>query len=300
MPDALRKTVSATEVAALFGESPYLTKWMLYQNFVNGTPIATEENERMLWGRKMQPLIAKQAAQDHGFIVEQNELDRYLSRGVLGCTRDAIIVDPERGPGALEVKAVFDYKVWNETWGGGSRIPRHIILQLQQQMFVGDGDATCTLWPEDAFRSYSWGLLAVWVCAQMHYFKFDAQPDLWREMENESAMFLDSVSCKREPDPVGSVLELPLLAQLYPTESGKVLDWKDEDGAINLVTKVATYLNSKATENAHKKVAESIRAEFIGIMKDAELLLLPGGANVRLSTDARGARRINAWVPEGK
>jgi len=296
MPDHSRKTVSATEIAALFGESPYLTRWMLYQNFVTGEPLPIEENSRMSWGLKMQPLIAEQSAKDHGFVVEQE--GRYLSRGFLGCTRDAIIVDPERGPGALEIKCCFDMRTWMDTWGGGTKIPRHIILQIQQQMCVGDGTAACIMWPGAALTSYSWGLLAVWVCATMHYVKFEAQPELWTAMASEASAFLDDVTNRREPDPAGTIIELPLLAQLYPTVTGKILDWRDDDSALPLVDHVRGYLNSKQLAGAHGKVADSIRAEFIGIMKDADTLLLPNSARVSLSTDARGARRINCWMPE--
>ena len=33
MPDQTLKTISASEAAALFNASPYVTRWMLYQRF---------------------------------------------------------------------------------------------------------------------------------------------------------------------------------------------------------------------------------------------------------------------------
>jgi hypothetical protein len=77
---------------------------MLWQHFTNGVPINVEPNSRMAWGLKMQPLVLEQAAADLRFEVIPNGENAYHRCGLLGCTRDAMIICPDRGPGALETK----------------------------------------------------------------------------------------------------------------------------------------------------------------------------------------------------
>lgn len=282
MPDPQKLTVSATQVPALWNASPYLTRWMLWQNLVNGVPLDIDPNDRMEWGTKMQPLILEQAAHDLKLTAERDE--RYVRRGSLGCTRDAIVSCPERGPGALEIKCVFDYKTWMREWAGGTFVPRHIDLQLQAQMYVGDGE-----------QSFSWGVIAVWVAAVVYYFERQPVVSLWESFENEATSFLRSVHDRVEPDPFGLPMELPLLYELYPTREGSWLDLRsDEDESIAWTETCRTYLTSKAMENAGKKVAEATRAEMIAKLKGAEKCLLSGGASFGLG---RG-NRINVYVPE--
>src|SRR5216684_8768697 len=152
MPDPTKQTISATESPALLGSSPYLTRWMLWQRFANGIEPEREESSRMNWGKAMQPLIVKRVAEERKLEVIPNEGDNYIRRGLLGCTRDATIISPDHGPGALEVKCVFDYEQWGRKWDGGKSVPREIEIQLQQQILVGDGDQMRQL-------SYEWGLI---------------------------------------------------------------------------------------------------------------------------------------------
>src|SRR6202030_2608549 len=176
MPDPERKTLSATESPALFGASPYVTRWMLYQKFANGENIEKPADERMNWGKLMQPIIIEQVARERGLEVIPNN-DTYVRRGLLGCTRDATIIAPGIGPGALKIKCVFDYRVWMTKWNGGKTVPREVEIQLQQQMFVGDGDSNLTPEVIEKATPYNWGLIAVWVCADLYYFERQPIPE---------------------------------------------------------------------------------------------------------------------------
>lgn len=285
VPDPRRKTVSATEVPALFGESPYLTRWMLYQQFANGVEFGAEEDERMRWGRKMQPLLIEQAAQDLKLAVEPDE--RYVTRGPIGCTRDARVFDPVRGWGALECKVVFDYKVWMEKWSGGQSVPRHYEIQLAVQMEVGDGG--------DA-DPYEWGVIVAWVGAHQYYFERTRNAEFSVAIEKEAARFLDDVANRREPDPLGRAVELPLLAELYPTIEGKVLDLREQDGAELYTDRVRVAIKAKTDASANEGLYQDIRAELIGLMRDHDTLLLPDRTVVRLSNGKQ--RRLNMWMPE--
>jgi hypothetical protein len=132
MPDVTLQTPSATETPALWGLSPYVTRWMLYQRFANGVRLDAGENARISWGRKLQPLVIAQAAEELRLKVQPNHAHVYHRRGRLGCTRDATMLCPDRGPGARETKCVFDYPTWMREWDGGRNVPPMHEIQLQQ------------------------------------------------------------------------------------------------------------------------------------------------------------------------
>lgn len=316
MPDPQRKTVSATEVSALFNASPCETRWSLWQRFTNGASLPRVEDERMRWGKALQPLILEQAAHDLKLEVIPGQ-ERYVTRGNVGCTRDATIICPDRGPGALEVKCVFDYRRWMQDWSGGESVPRHIEMQLQTQMFVGDSYEysgcsvcdepleeleECPIFGCDGVAArltthrdpYSWGVIAVWVCADMYYFERKPMTDLWSRIDVEADKFMQSVRDGVEPDPFGSPIELPLLTQIYPTIEGSWIDLRgDTEESLKWAVKARTYTITKSTENASKKVCETLRAEMIAKLRGAEKCVLAGGGSFGLGK----GNRLNVWLP---
>jgi hypothetical protein len=282
MPDPLRQTISATESPGLFHVSPYVTRWMLYQKFAHGVDIDQAADSRMSWGTKMQPLLLAQAAADLRLEVKPND-ETYHRRGQLGATRDATIICPDRGPGALETKCVFDYGVWMRDWGGGKSPPRHYEIQLQQQMLVGDSHD----------EGYRWGVLAAWVCGEMHYFERQPIPELWRELGEAAARFFDDVANKREPNAFGDPIELPLMTELFKTASGRVLDMREDESAQALVQDAADLQSNGAARGIHEKEYKRLRAKFMALMDGADELLLPGGASIKVTRSARAGYSVN-------
>jgi hypothetical protein len=292
MPDPERKTLSATESPALFGASPYLTRWMLYQKFANGENLDKPADERMSWGTKLQPLIIEQVAQERGLEVIPND-DTYVRRGLLGCTRDATIIAPGIGPGALEIKCVFDYRVWMQKWNGGKTVPREVEIQLQQQMYVGIGE---NLIPINQTH-YRWGLIAVWVCADLYYFERAPVPEFWDDLQRRAIGFFSDVKSKREPDPFGAAVELPLLAKLFPTNPDKFLDLRDDPDHVKTSEKVSMYVHLKSEATGAAASAEKIRVELLALAKDAESVMLPCGVSYRVKKSGRG-KTIDPYIPE--
>ena len=275
MPDPLRQTLSATETPGLFGVSPYVTRWMLFQKFAKGVDLNKEPDARMTWGTRMQPLVLAQAAEDLRLEVRPND-ESYHRRGQLGATRDATIVCPDRGPGALETKCVFDYAVWGRDWDGGKSPPRHYEVQLQQQMLVGDESG-----------SYRWGVLGAWVCGEMHYFEREPIPDLWAELEQAAARFFDDVKNGREPNAFGSEIELPLMQELFKVASGRVLDMRNDPAAEACVQDVADYLINGTAKNFHEKEHKRLKAKLMAVMDGADTLLLPKGVSLKCTRTNR-------------
>lgn len=288
MPDPTLQTISATEAPGLFNVSPYVTRWMLWQRFANGMEIDVEPDARMNWGRKLQPLIIDQAADDLRLEAVQNEQDTYVRRGLLGCTRDATIICPDRGPGALETKCVFDYRTWMADWNGGKQPPRHHEIQLQQQMFVGDG-----------VQPYQWGVLTAWVAGELHYFERKPIDELWQKLYAAAERFFAEVRDKREPDPFGSVAELPWLAAMFPTVRGNEIDLTAHPDAAAYLEATVQYRLAKEQEAAGSRTAEPLRAKLLAFIKDADRVLLPDGVRIDVTPLHKG-KRLKVYVPDGR
>jgi hypothetical protein len=293
MPDPDRKTISASEAPALWNASPYVTRWMLWQKFANGVDIDNgEEHSRMSWGKKMQPLIAAQVAQDKKLEVIPNADDTYVRRRRLGCTRDATIICPDRGAGALEIKCVFDYKIWAEKWGNGEVVPREYEIQLQTQMYVGDGDERDWRW------KYDWGLIAVWVCADLYYFERKPIHDLWKELDLKSCAFFDDIDEGREPDAFGAECEAPFIKSLFPDVTpAKELDFSADYDHVKTSEDVSMYQYHKDLVAGNCAPAERLRLKLLALARDAERVKLPCGVSYRIKKSGKG-KTIIPYVPD--
>lgn len=295
MPDPQRKTISATEVAALFDASPYVTRFMLWHRFANGLEIDGPEDSRMSWGRKLQPLVLAQAAEDLRLEVRPNEKNTYVSRGQFGCTRDAEIYTPDRGLGSLETKCVFDYGVWMRDWNGGKIIPRQNEIQLQEQMMVGNG-----------INSYTYGVFGVWVCGEMHYYDRDPMPELWEEFQTRGRDFFASLT-GAAPDPFGAPVEVPLLSKLFDPPKDSVLDLTGSPVGKEIAEAVRMFEWHKTERGGHDKAAETMKAKLLAVAGQNEQVILPYGINYKLKArnvkeHMRAASKsvtVTPYVPEG-
>jgi hypothetical protein len=296
MPDPEKKTISATEAPALFNASRYVTRWMLYHKFAKGMDIDDHEpNNRMRWGMKMQSLIAEQVSVDKDMQVIPNDDNTYVRRGLLGCTRDAVIICPERGPGALEIKCVFDYATWMDKWQGGQTVPRDYEIQLQTQMYVGDGEDPIFGQTNLRINPYSWGLLAVWVCADLFY--FERRPVLFDRLAQEAEYFFDDVAQLREPDASGAPVEAPYITAMFPTKEGMELDLSADSDHVKTSEDVGMYKDYKQLAASHGTLAESLRIKLLALAKDAEIVHLPCGVNYRVKKSGKG-KTIVPFVPD--
>lgn len=292
MPDPTKKTISATEMSGLLGISPYVTKWMLYQRFAKGIEAPGPEHNRLDWGTKMEPLLLEQAAADLRLEVKTNRQPDgsqvYLRRGLLGCSRDADIYDPQRGPGALETKCCFDYKVLMEQWDGGKTPPRQHEIQLQMQMYVGDG-----------VTPYEWGTIAMWCGGDMTYFHRKPMPDLWELFENEARQFFADVAAGNEPEPFGSPIEVPLLKMIFAVPTGEIINATEllgEGEATKIAQMVVDAEYQRVVRLAAEKVEEKSKAKLLAIAKEADEIDLPQGIRVKITRSSRAGYTVKPTV----
>lgn len=276
MPDPERRTISATQAPALWNRSPWTTRWMLYKHFADGMSLDKEADGRMSWGLKMEPLILAQAAEDLALEVRPNADQSYVRRGRLGCTRDAIVIDPTLGPGTLETKVVFDYRDWMGGWEGGQTAPAHYEIQTQEQMLVGDGDDG---------EPYRWGVIAVWVAGEIHYLRRDPIEDLWKQLRAEADVFFASVEAGEEPDPFGSPVELPMLNAVART--GEIVDLSAD---VALAEEARMFEWAKAKARAFTRQADASKVKLMAALGDASEAECFGGIRLKVA---------QSEIPEG-
>jgi hypothetical protein len=264
MPDPKRESVSSTEAAALYNQSPFITRWMLYHKLRNGADVETEpdENERMTWGKRLQDDILDETAARLHLDVTPNAEDVYLRRPYIpiGATRDASIFSPDWGPGVVEAKNV-DWLQWRDKWTP-DLAPAHIELQTQVAMMVGDGR-----------RSASWGVIACLVGGnELRLYKRSPMLDLWRQLARDARDFMRAVANGNEPDPFGAAGEIPIINQLYPeTTEDEPLHLDD----VELAEEARMYRWAHEQSSSYKRTADRCKAQILGRVKDHGLTYLP-------------------------
>lgn len=145
--DARRNDITSTQVAALFNESPYLSRFQLFHLKRNGFEDEFDLDARVKWGQRLQDSIAHGVAEDEGWSVMPLRDYMRLPDLHLGSSFDYRVLGAgphdDRSPqedAILECKNV-DGLVFRDQWVAfdqdfGLEAPLHIELQLQTQLLV--------------------------------------------------------------------------------------------------------------------------------------------------------------------
>lgn len=131
----LRRThVGASESAALFGLSPWLTPWQLY-HIKRGALPGMADNDVLRTGRHFEPAIASYAAEK--FDLRLQKVHRYISDDTtpgMGASLDYETAEGERMPAEIKMSLFGDGWEWE-----GDRLtsaPEHYVIQCQHQIAV--------------------------------------------------------------------------------------------------------------------------------------------------------------------
>jgi len=253
--------VGASEVAALFQCSPWLTEYELYQRKIgriatpafNAVNEGVPENERAYWGVKLEPLILEGARERWGYIPTGEAL-RLDNGRKLGGHPDQIVMCPERGRGVLECKMVD----WLEVKKWGDEPPLAYLLQNMTYQ----GLAGCV-----------WGDMIVLVGGnELRRFQYDFRPAIYADIEKRVDLFWQRVAAGDAPKPDyrrdGSVI-----SEVYAEGGGGLIDlsrWNR--GTIA----AAEYLEAKERRKAAEADEEAAKAELLERLGDADGAKLEG------------------------
>lgn len=246
--------IGASEVAALFDASPYLTRFELWHR-KNGT-IAVPEfagNERMEAGVRLEPVIIEWACDKWGYTAAPTPKRLDNGKG-LGGHPDQAVICPERGPGLLEVKTA-DWLVAKQ-WG--EEPPLH--YQLQAMTYMGLAGA-------------AWGDIVVLVGGnELRRFQIEFRPKLFAEIERRVAEFWQTVRHGIAP-PADYTRDGDALRELHGAPADAVINLAGDNLA---AIAAAEYQAGKELEKQGKARAEAALAELIDKAGDHNVALLDG------------------------
>ncbi len=250
--------VGASEIAALFDCSPYLTHFELWHRKAGNihTPDFMAEgapnNERIEAGIRLEPAIIQWACDRWGYV--PRETPKHLSNGKgLGGHPDKMVTCPERGDGLLEIKTA-DWLVAKK-WG--DEPPLHYLLQAQAYAGLAGVD---------------WCDVVVLVGGnQLKRFTEVARPKVYADIDRRVAEFWQSVRVNDPPKP-DFARDGDTLVEILGEPTDEVADLRHDNAADDLA---CDYLKAKSERDAALKWMEECRTELLMKIGDAGRALLP-------------------------
>lgn len=243
--------ITSTDIAALFGISPWLTEYELWHRKKNATIVELAPNPRMTWGNRLQDAIALGIAEDYKFSVRPMKEYIRLYAWRMGSSFD-YAVEPNS---ILEVKNV-DSLAYKDGWlidGDSIEAPPHIELQGQYQMLVSGREAL-----------YIGALIGgnrVTLIQRM------ADPDIHAAIKVKVAAFWSSIDENKEPAPDFKA-DASFIAKMNGyAEPGKIMNAAGDAHLAGLVRDYKEW-GQKATSAAAEK--DGIRAQILTLIGDAE------------------------------
>ena len=260
--------VTSTEVAALFGFSPYTTEFELYHRKVGNLEDSFTENDRMKWGRRLEAAIAEGIAEDLGLLVEPMKHYGRIADLRMGSSFDYQITGlrpgwegddetyrnlfKQHGPGILEVKNV-DSLVFKRGWMEGDTVeaPPHIEFQVQHQMEVAD---------------LNWCIIAPLVGGNTPRPFWRVRDEaIGKVLVERVKAFWQQVADGVEPEP-DYERDAATIGNMFAVSSDKEIDLSDNNRLAELC---AAYDAASADEKDAKARKDAAKAEILTIIEDA-------------------------------
>jgi putative phage-type endonuclease len=271
-----KRNIGGSDIAALFGASPWMTEFTLWAEKSGITEHEVDENSKMRLGKYLEQYIALELARELGWTVERSK-EYHLSQTVtgMGCTLDFDIVDHEWGPGICETKVVFDYKDYAEAWSD-DRAPPHIELQVQHQLAV-----TGRPWAAIAVLVMQTGTIMPAIIRR-------PIPEVIAEIEAKVTAFWQSIRERRRPEPTGTETELAIMRKIWPArEPRKIVEIPSGD----LSSEASLYAWASEQLAGMERQKTASKAKLLAAAEDAELLRIPG-FNVGIKQNKLGHIRM--------
>ena len=268
MPDPERRTVSASQVAALFGASRWSTRWSLWHAFVGDAPLPDEESDLMKWGLRLQDDILDGVADElhlsvTGWDDEAPASIRYVRHPSepVGATPDGWALDPEGRLIWIEAKNVNQFSFmdhWTETTA-----PLDVEMQVQTQLMVPHPDHGA---PKMAY------IAALVGGCELRLYPREPDAEVQRQIADEARAFLASVKAGEEPPVEGREIEIPQLLALYPDIDPEKIVHLDAEEEIEIVRMHRYWREAKSQAT---KIERDLRVKVMALARDAGLIVAP-------------------------
>lgn len=253
------KDITSTDMAAVLGvPDTYRTRLDVWAEHSSLVPSDFTDNDRMLWGRRLEATIAAGVAEDHGLTITPLG-GTYMRHDTLraGSSFDYSATHPDRsGFGLLEIKNV-DSLVFRNKWtseSGELEAPLQIEVQVQHQLWIS---------------GRQWAAIGVLVGGNYAHV-------LWRERD-ESAIsaieaavidFWASIDAKEMPSPDYN-RDLDTLRAVFSKPDAKAT--VGEEAYARLADLLPAFeLAKRATKDA-KAAEDALKAELVHLIGGCEV-----------------------------
>jgi putative phage-type endonuclease len=192
-----RGGIGGSDIAAIAGVNPFRSNVDVYLSKVHGDE--TEDNERMKWGRELEPLVAREYQNRHNYKVQRvKSVLQHTECDIALANVDRLIVAPPAN-GILEVKC----SAWAEAFKNGD-IPDMYYCQLQWYLGI---------------TGLQWGAFAILLNGNRYIepdpIHFD-KPFFEQLLTVAKNFWKDHVEKKDPPVPFGGVHDKGAHAKLFP------------------------------------------------------------------------------------
>lgn len=273
------ENVGASEVAALFGLSPYMSRFTLWHMKAGSLAAPDFDNERVRWGNRLEAAIAYGLAEDFGLKIRK--VHRYIPHpviGGMGASLDFEIFNHPGGPAVFEIKNV-DAAVFHANWVTEGPVimeaPLHIELQLQHQMAV---------------TGRQWGAIGCLVGGNRSYLLTrKRREDVIAKLENAVADFWLSIRDDKAPSITDAGDLETVMAMFDGTQAVEAED------PVFFATLVEDFKAAQDIEKEVKQNTDVVKARLIDYlsMQDAEVMT-GGGYQVSYKEQERAAYMVEA------
>jgi putative phage-type endonuclease len=283
-----KQDCTSTEIAALFGCSPYLTEYELHHRKAGA--ISTDDfaaNERMRWGTRLESAIAYGVAEDLGLVVEPFKTYVRIPEIRLGASFDFKIVGivdgfsgneaardmfRQHGPGIMEIKNI-DSLQFKRAWledGDEIEAPPHIEFQVQAQQEVAD---------------LNWSIIAPLVGGNTPKPIIRLRDtEVGRMIREKASQFWARVDAGTPP-PADFNRDHGTIASLFANSNGELVDMSDNNRLAVLCAERAEAARIEKEAGARKEAAT---AEILLLIGEAGKVLCADGYTISAPTIAGG------------
>lgn len=252
--------ITSTEVSALFGLSPYSTKFELWHRKKDQVIVNIKENDRMKWGKRLESSIAKGLAEDNSW--EIRPFKEYVRDTELriGSSFDFAVVEKNVAPKApvdvaiLEIKNVDGLQFkngWEIDDQKNITAPNHIEIQVQHQL---------------ALTGLPVAHIGVLIGGNdVRLIKREPDQAVIKKIKAEVAKFWESIE-KNQPPAPDFAEDADFIAKLYGfAEPGKLIQASEQ---VRQLIESYKHFGDMAKEAMGQK--EAAKAEILTLIGDAE------------------------------
>ena len=259
-----RSGIGGSDAAAALGLSPWKSALELWQEKVSEQNQPRQENEAMIWGRIMEPIITREFVRRTGKnVTPMRSMLQAAKWPWMLADLDGLIEDPQRGTGVFEVKTASALKQgeWAE-----DRCPDAYMLQLAHYMAV---------------TGLSYAVICVLIGGnKLQWITVDRDDELIASLIQLERRFWQHILTQSPPPVDGSTACAELLSRKYPSSSNAapLILPVDADSWIQ------DYLQAKLDEETaaeRKRLAENRIKE---VMKEHEKGTSPSGRQATWKT----------------